>query len=509
MKIMNRKKKLLLNTGAAVLQQLVTLVCGFVLPRMIISHYGSATNGLISSITQFLAFFSMMEMGVGAVVRSSLYKPLAEHDHDQVSRVLISSRRFFRKIGLMLCIYTVGLMIYFPLAVNHTNGYIATAVLVGAIAFSSISTYLFGIVYQQLLNADQKSYVQLFISALTTILNTVFGVILIDLDARIETVKLLASIVILLRPLLLKIYVDRHYDLNFKLELTEEPLKQKWNGLAQHIATYVLKHADTIILTVFSTLENVSIYYVYHLVTNGLQQMIEILTTGMTALMGNMLAKNETKKLNDTFESFEFIIHTFVTVIYSIAGIMILPFVSIYMAGVTDANYIVPSFAALIVIANASYCLRIPYNTLIFAAGHFKQTQASSIIEASINVIVSIILVFHFGLIGVAIGTLVAMLYRTIYLAWYLRTHILNRPFRHFVQHFIVDGVTVLIVLLSTRWVGISEPSWGAWIIQAVQVALLVCAEAAVINLLCYRKIIKQSYELLFRKRRQRVGKER
>lgn len=92
------EEKLLLNTFAAIVQQVVTLICGFILPRLIISHYGSATNGLISSITQFLAFFSMMEMGVGAVVRSSLYKPLAGHDHDQVSRVLISSRRFFVRL---------------------------------------------------------------------------------------------------------------------------------------------------------------------------------------------------------------------------------------------------------------------------------------------------------------------------------------------------------------------------------------------------------------------------
>lgn len=438
----------------------------------------------------------MMEMGVGAVVRSSLYKPLAEHDHDQVSRVLISSRRFFRKIGTMLCIYTVGLMIYFPLAVDHTNGYISTAVLVGAIAFSSISTYLFGIVYQQLLNADQKSYVQLSINVLTTILNTAFGVILIEMDARIETVKLLASIVILLRPLLLKIYVDKHYDLNFKLELTEEPLKQKWNGLAQHIATYVLKHADTIILTMFSSLENVSIYYVYHLVTNGLQQMIEVLTTGMSALLGNMLAKNETKKLNETFEAFEFIIHTFVTVVYSVAGIMILPFVSIYTKGVTDANYIVPSFAVLIVLANASYCLRMPYHIVVMAAGHFKQTQASSIIEATINVVVSVVLVFHFGLIGVAVGTLIAMLYRTIYLAWYLQKNILSRPFKYFVQHLMVDVLTVLIVFISTRWVGISEASWSNWVVQAIQVGLVVCIEALVINFIFYRKLLYKSVTL-------------
>ena len=63
-----RRKKLLFNTGTALLSQLVTLISGFILPRLIIGQYGSEVNGLVSSITQFLAFFSMMEMGVGAVV---------------------------------------------------------------------------------------------------------------------------------------------------------------------------------------------------------------------------------------------------------------------------------------------------------------------------------------------------------------------------------------------------------------------------------------------------------
>lgn len=497
---MNRRKKLFLNTGSAILNQIITLVCGLVLPRLIISHYGSVTNGLLSSITHFLAFFSMMEMGIGAVVRASLYKPLADNDQDGISRVLISSKRFFKKIGYLLCVYTVALMIYFPFKVDHSNGYLSTAILVGAIAFSSLVNYLFGIVYQQLLNADQCSYIQLSISALTTVLNTAFGVILIEMNATIEMVKLLAAIVILLRPLLLKLYVDKHYRLNFKLPITDEPIKQKWNGLAHHIATYILKHVDTVVLTMFSTLENVSIYYVYHLVTNGLQQMIEIMTTGISALLGNMLAKGETKKLNKTFETFELIIHTFVTIVYCIAGIMILPFVDLYMKGVTDANYIVPTFAILIVAANASYCLRMPYYIMVFAAGHFKQTQTSSIIEAAVNVVISVLLVSRYGLVGVAIGTLVAMLYRTIYLAWYLKNRILNRPFKYFLNHVAVDVAVVAIGFFSTRWVSVGITSWMDWFICAFIVGIIVVTESAVINLICYKSLMKQSWAFFFKK---------
>ena len=67
-----------------------------------------------------------------------------------------------------------------------------------------------------------------------------------------------------------------------------------------------------------------------------------------------------------------------------------------------------------------SYCLRLPYNAMVFAAGHYKQTQLSAIIEAVINIVVSVVLVSKWGLVGVAIGTFAAMTYRTLYLVLYL-----------------------------------------------------------------------------------------
>jgi len=499
---MSRKKKLILNTYTAVVNQIITLICGFVLPRMIIAHYGSATNGLISSITQFLAFFSMMEMGVGAVVRASLYKPLAEHDEDTISRVMISARRFFQKIGLLLCVYTAGLMVYFPLAVDHRNGYFATAILVGACAFNALSNYFFGIVYQQLLSADQRSFVQLSISALTTLLNTVFGILLIKLNATIETVKLSAAVVVLIKPIFLKLYVDRHYKLNFDLELTEEPLKQKWNGLAQHIAQYVLKHADTVVLTVFSTLENVSIYYVYHLVLNGLEQMIGVLLTGTSSLLGNMFARRaeEEEKLQTTFSAFEWATHSFVTVLYTIAGIMILPFVSVYISDVSDTNYIVPSFAAVIVLGTGLYSIRLPYNAMILVAGHFKQTQRSYFIQASMNVIISIALVKPLGLLGVAIGTLAAMGYQTIYEAWYLRNQIMYRSFRIFVKHILLDSLIVILSVLLTWRITFGEPTWLSWIVMALKVSFVTAAVATFVNFTFNRDLIRHSIPLLLKR---------
>ncbi|MFR9276351.1 MAG: hypothetical protein ACLVLC_09995 [Finegoldia magna] len=78
---------------------------------------------------------------------------------------------------------------------------------------------------------------------------------------------------------------------------------------------------------------------------------------------------------------------------FFMTGIMIIPFIDIYTENFNDTNYVLPVFAVLMVIAQASYCIRIPYETMIRAAGHYKETQLSSIIEAALNILISVILV--------------------------------------------------------------------------------------------------------------------
>lgn len=108
---MTRAKKLFLNTTTSLIYQFVVVVCGFILPRFFLIYYGTEVNGLVASITQFLGFIMLAECGVGAVVQSALYKPLAEKNDLEISKIIISAERFFRKIAMILVGYTVILMI--------------------------------------------------------------------------------------------------------------------------------------------------------------------------------------------------------------------------------------------------------------------------------------------------------------------------------------------------------------------------------------------------------------
>ena len=490
-----RGKKLALNTITSLILQLVTVVCGFILPRLILESFGSDVNGLVNSITQFLGVITLLDLGVGAVVQSALYKPLTEKDTDMISKIYVSANKFFRRLAEILLVYVVLLMIFYPLIVNKSFGHMYTALLIAAICISSFAQYYFGIVNSLLLNADQRGYIQYTAQIITLILNTIACYIVIKLGASIQIVKLTTSLIFLIRPFFLVLYVKKHYSINRKITYTEEPIKQKWNGMAQHFASYVLSGTDNIVLTLFSTLANVSIYSVYNVVILGVKNALLSMTNGFQSLIGEMLAKKETEKLNNFFGYVEWILHTGTTLIFGCTGVLLVNFVRVYTNGINDADYIQPLFVVLITVANAGHCLRLPYNILILAAGHYKQTQSNYIVAMILNIVISIATVKIWGLIGVSIGTLVAMAYQTVWMARYDSKNIICWPFKNFLKQCGVDVITVLIASLVTFKIPMLSVSYISWFLLALEIFAIWLVIAVLANIVFYRERVSSMFK--------------
>lgn len=482
-----RKKLLAKNTVASLLLQITALVCGFILPRLFLEYFGSEVNGLVNSITQFLGVISFLELGVGAVVQSSLYKPLADGDKQQVSRVMVSADRFFRRLAQILLGYVLLLVAVYPLIANQSFGYLYTATLIAAISISSFAQYYFGIVNSLLLNADQRGYIQYNAQTITVVLNTVVCVLMIKLGGSVQLVKLTTSLIYLARPLVLRIYVNRMYQIDWKIQYDEEPIQQKWNGVAQHLASVVLDGTDTIVLTLLSTLSNVSIYSVYFMVIKGVKTLFLSMTNGIQSLLGELWARQELEELRKTFGWTEWCIHTGTTFVFSCTAALIVPFVRVYTAGINDANYIQPAFAILLTLANAMHCLRLPYNIMVLAAGHYKQTQKNYIVAATINIVLSVLTVKAWGLIGVAIGTLAAMAYQTVWLAIYDSKHFVSWPMKSVIKQFAVDGITAAFIVMISGMVTMHSVTYLSWIVLAMITALLAIIIATCLNFIAYK----------------------
>lgn len=497
---LTRSKKLFLNTITSLINQLVIVICGFILPRMFLVSYGSAVNGLQASITQFLGFIVLCELGVGAVVQSALYKPLASKNELEISQIICSAERFFHKLGYILLVYTFVLMAIYPLFIKREFGWFYTASLIAIISISKLAQYFFAITYRLLLGANQMGFIYLILNTIALILNTIVAVFLMKAGMSIHMVLFVSSTIFILQPIFLIFYVRKHYNINHKLLLETEPIKQKWNGIAQHISIWILNGTDILILTVFSTLDTVSVYMVYNLVVQGIKQFVTALTSGVQATFGNMLAKKEMANLRLSFSHLEWFMHTVTTFVFGMTGLLIVNFVRVYTSGVTDTNYIVPTFAILFTCGIATNCLRLPYNIMILAAGHYKETQNSAFIEAGLNLVLSICLVFKYGLIGVAIGTLVALLYRTIYFAWYLSHNIIERDISHFKKHILVDIFVIVVMVLFTHSFTMKDISYFAWFILACKTGIICFLISVVVNWIFYRQEILQLYKRVYSK---------
>lgn len=496
-----RSKKAIKNIITSVFQQIISFVCGLIVPRSIIIAFGSSVNGLISSITQFLSYISLLEAGIGPVIKAALYKPIAQKDKYEIEKILKSSQRFFRVISGIFIIYLIILCFIYPLIVAEQFDFWFTISLIIIISISTFAEYFFGMVYKLYLQAEQQTYITSILQTGTIILNAISTIVLIKLNANIQIVKLVSAFVFVLRPIIQNIYVKKKYNIDFKEVKEKYTLRQKWDGLAQHIAAVVHSSTDIAVLTVFTNTAEVSVYTVYLSIVNGIKNTVQAFTGGIDASFGDMIVRREKENLNKSFKTYELFYYTLITIVYIVTMIMILPFVSVYTSGITDINYYRPTFAILIIVAELFWSIRLPYSSITLAAGHFKETRKGAWVEAFLNLSISIILVFKFGMIGVAIGTLIAMMVRTIEFIYHSSKYILERKVWDAV------GRIILLVLENLLLVPIgmficnryNVDSYMSWIIMVAIVTITVALIVIAVNSIIYRKDVNSLIDMLKR----------
>lgn len=467
------KSKLYTNTFFSLGYQILTIVVGLILPRVILSTYGSEVNGLVSSVTQMLGFISLLDLGVGAVVQAALYKPLSDKDNYQISLIYTSAQRYFKIIARVLIIYILFLCFYYSEIQKNIFSSIDTITLILSISISSFAQYYFGICNTLLINADQKIYVTTIVNMITLFISTIVSLILMFGGFSIQVMKFASSFIFLGRPLFLTLYVKKYYNLVEIENVPKNVLPQQWNGLAQHVATVLTAQIDYMVLTFFSTLKSISIYNIYTLPLTGIRLLIESISSSYKSFFGKLIADNKYKELYDEFEKYEIFMHYIVIIIFSCSAIVIVPFVLLYTNSVVDVNYNQPIFAYIITLSYAIFALRIPYTTIIFSAGHFKQTQQYCIIESFLNVFLSIVFVKYFGLSGAALGTCIAVVYRMCISAYYLQKNILKRRYIVFLKYIFLDCLSVLLIFMFSRKIQISEITVMSWIVYSLKVFLI------------------------------------
>lgn len=495
-----RKKKALINVCFSLVLQLVTIIAGFIVPRLFIGRFGSDVNGLINSITSFIGYITLLQTGVGSAVKAALYKPLAKKNNEELRVIVKTADSFFKKIAFATIIYICILMFVFPYFFAKEYDFLYTISLVAIIGVSTAAQYFFGITYQMVLEADQKAYIYSVIQIFSVVVNCILTVILINLGFSVQIVKLASSMVFVIRPFVIGLYTKKKYDLKLNVSSDPQLLSQRWDAFAQGLAYFIHSKTDVFVLTVLATLKEVSVYSVYALVTTGLSSLFTALDTAVRAAFGNIIANGEKSVLRKDFELYNTLVHILTTICFSTAAISVFNFIKIYTRNVSDANYIQPLFGLLIISAEFLYCLRSPYNSIIHAAGRFKETKLSACIEAGVNIVLSCVLVPFCGLVGVAIGTLVAMLYRTISFIIYLRNNILKFTYSSQLKRYCATVIAYLLPIIVISRFKIVTENYCEWVIYSAVVFIVVAIIVFAVNVLFDRKGTVESIKMALKR---------
>ena len=478
-----RTKRVYYNIISEGVYQATVFISGLILPRYILRFYGSEYNGIISSITQFLHFISILRIGVAGATRVELYKSLGTGDNRKTSGIMKATQQLMRKIAGVLCAYIVVLMFVYPFVIKSHYSWENIASLVAIIGMVTFAEYFFGITNSTLLDSDQCTYIYVWVKTAATILNVIISVFLILHGASIQITKLASSLVFIACPIFLHFYVSNHYQLDYSVPPDNSALDKRGDVIASSIANIIHNDTDIIVLTLLTNPLVVSVYSVYQLVMNGLKKVLIVFTNGLEAYFGNMWVKQEIDNLYKSLDRFEYFISIFVSVSFSATFVMILPFVALYTKDVNDINYYIPEYAILVVTAQAVFCFRQPYLTFVQAAGHYRETKYGAFIEAGINIVLSVILTIKFGIIGVVIGTLVANLFRTIQYAFYISKHLLPRPFVKVLMRMVWTFGNILVssglALQIYKVYALTFLNWTEWIIGGciiTAIGLIICS---------------------------------
>ncbi len=495
METISRKQRVIYNSIANGIYQIVLLISGLILPRFILLAYGSAYNGLVASLTQFLSITEILTMGLAGVARVELYNSLACNDIEKTSGIIKAIKQYMQKATLIFLFYMLVLLLIYPWFSKDNFSFLEITSLLVIIGVGNIVTYVCGYAYKVLLDTDNKTYFYTSLRIFLTIANVFIAILLIYQNRSIQMVKFFSGVIFAIGPIFLLVSVPKIYKLNPKAPIENSWMKNQKYAAANSIALIIHENTDIILLTILTSTKMVSVYSVYNLVIKGLKGILSIFTSSMEPYFGNMWAKQEIDEMRGVLNRYEYFVVFFISVSLSAALALILPFVTLYTRGVNDTEYLLPAFAIAIVLAELVRCIRIPYLTVVQAAGKYKETQWGAFVEAGLNITVSIILTIRFGIVGVAIGTLVANLFRTIHYSWFVSHHLLNRQIRN---TFYLLCWSLFNIILNSQLFNffcltfkIEFLSWVSWTVGGLMIVSFSIFEVIVSSFIFYKSNLR------------------
>lgn len=484
---MNRTKKFIINALTTGIFQIFLMISGLIIPKVMITIYGSDINGLVTSITQFVAYITLIEAGLTSATIFSLYKPLAKKQNSVISEIITASRNFYYKTGfsflIVILFSSLAYSLFIKVDLLNPSEIFLLFLIIGA---NGILEFFTLGKYRALLTADQKTYVISLASLLQVVISTIIIVVLSNVGLSIILVRFFAIISILIRTLIIIFYCKKRYSyIDYNAKPNYEALNKRWDALYLQVLAVIQKGAPVLIITFIMTVSSVSVYSVYNLVIQGIISILSIFVTGIASSFGNLEANKEYKNAKIAFDHFQYLFNMLLTIVYALTIVLYIPFIKVYIGDSADINYVYPILALLFTLNGIFYNLKTPFGMLVVAKGLYRETRLQTTIQGVILVVLGIPLTIFYGLEGVLIASILSNLYRDIEFLVFSKNYFYNDIRRKTVFRWFKTLIVIISAYFVSNYLAVSgmQYSISNWVKLAIISGILITIYTISLNI--------------------------
>lgn len=390
----NKNRTSLYNALSAVSLTLVNGLLGIVVTRFIIGGFGSDFNGLNSTANQIVNMLLILEGGFTLASNVALFEPLGRGDTNAVNGLLAATRKKFHGIGGLFLLVGLVVAVLYSLVVNSSlpTEFVAT-VMVMTIVPAAFNLF-YATTYRVLLQGQQKEYIISLFTMLTIGLGHIANVVMILCGGPMWMVRFNTMLFSFANSLLIAWYVKKkNPTLNLKVPPRREAIKGTGDVMVQKITGVVYNTTPIVFLSISPSggTALASVYAVYNYVFTMVKSLLHAVIDAPRHGFGQMLTERKREDVWPTFAQYEYVAFLAVYVMLTTCCALILPFIKIYTAGITDANYYDMTIAVMMVMIAMTEMIHIPSGHLINMAGHFRISRNFQLIACSVLLVTMIV----------------------------------------------------------------------------------------------------------------------
>ena len=403
-----KTKKTILNLITDIIPLLIISVLGIYKVKLFLQILGDSTLGLYQMYNNLIVYVTFIDGGLSSALLFSLYKPNTDKDDKKINELLSGGLTVFSQIGMYVfgASFVVSLLVFF-LIKDSPFTYLYVALTFFIFALSSVIEYFF-VPYNALLEVKEKKHIYNLITQIGQITISIIEIVLLLNHVEFIYILMSHSIVKIITKIIEVIICKKMFpNVNVREEKKDYHFKKLLGSLMFHkVNGLVGSNIDSLIISSFLGLGYVAIYSAYNYIINMLKKILGKLSSSMTAIIGNGLLEDK-KRMYEIY-------HEYNSALFFIAIVVCVPlmyaingFINMYYDGeIVTSSILAISFALLLFV----YIIKLSSTVYIDAAGLYKETKTCSLTDTIVNLILSLVLTYFFGIAGVVIATIISSL---------------------------------------------------------------------------------------------------